>query len=76
MKVAIIGLGDIAQKAYLPVICQRADIEPIFCTRNPETLAKPSVNSIEVEKLCQDYQQLLAFAPDAVMIHAATSGSS
>ncbi|MEX0332981.1 Gfo/Idh/MocA family protein [Vibrio tubiashii] len=72
MKVAIIGLGDIAQKAYLPVICQRADVEPIFCTRNPETLANLG-QQYRVEKQCQDYQQLLAFAPDAVMIHAATS---
>jgi len=72
MKVAIIGLGDIAQKAYLPVICQRADVESIFCTRNPETLANLG-QQYRVEKQCQDYQQLLAFAPDAVMIHAATS---
>ncbi|WCP69214.1 Gfo/Idh/MocA family oxidoreductase [Vibrio tubiashii] len=72
MKVAIIGLGDIAQKAYLPVICQRVDVEPIFCTRNPEILAGLG-QQYRVEKQCQDYQQLLAFAPDAVMIHAATS---
>ncbi|WP_242567567.1 hypothetical protein, partial [Vibrio cholerae] len=27
MKIAMIGLGDIAQKAYLPVLAQWPDIE-------------------------------------------------
>lgn len=34
MKIGIIGLGDIAQKAYLPVITQRPDLALVFCTRN------------------------------------------
>ncbi|KJY82113.1 oxidoreductase [Vibrio galatheae] len=72
MKVGIIGLGDIAQKAYLPVITQMADVEPIFCTRKPQALTQLG-QQYRVEKHCQDYQQLLAFQPDAVMIHAATS---
>ncbi|END2486654.1 TPA: hypothetical protein ACGUPI_005154 [Vibrio vulnificus] len=43
MKIAMIGLGDIAQKAYLPVITQMADIELVLCTRDGallEQLAK------------------------------------
>lgn len=38
MKIAIIGIGDIAKKAYLPVLNTRKDIEIILCTRNKETL--------------------------------------
>lgn len=72
MKVAIIGLGDIAQKAYLPIVSQRADVEPIFCTRNADVLAQLGWK-YRVDKQCQDYRQLLDFSPDAVMIHAATS---
>lgn len=72
MKIGIIGLGDIAQKAYLPVISQLGEVEPIFCTRDPRTLAALG-NQYRIDKLCQDYRQLLAFKPDAVMIHAATS---
>ncbi|MEF1307816.1 gfo/Idh/MocA family oxidoreductase, partial [Vibrio owensii] len=34
MKIGIIGLGDIAQKAYLPVITQLPNVELVFCTRN------------------------------------------
>lgn len=38
MKIAMIGLGDIAQKAYLPVLAQWPDIELVLCTRNPKVL--------------------------------------
>lgn len=40
MSVAVIGLGGIAQKAYLPVLSAWKDIELSFCTRNPDTLAE------------------------------------
>lgn len=72
MKVAIVGLGDIAQKAYLPVITQLADVEPIFCTRNSDTL-KALGHKYRVNHLCQNYRDVMALKPDAVMIHAATS---
>ena len=38
MKIGIIGLGGIAQKAYLPVLTQMKDVELILSTRNQETL--------------------------------------
>ncbi|EJK2114043.1 oxidoreductase [Vibrio navarrensis] len=71
MKIAIIGLGDIAQKAYLPVICQRSGIELVFCTRNAQTLVQLA-QQYRVTEVCQDYRQLLEMKVDAVMIHAAT----
>lgn len=40
MKIGIIGLGDIAQKAYLPVLTERENIELLLCTRNPVILDK------------------------------------
>ncbi|MGV8983061.1 hypothetical protein [Clostridium sp.] len=42
MKVGIIGLGDIAQKGYLPVLTEKENIELILCTRNVDTLKKLS----------------------------------
>jgi virulence factor len=38
MRVAVVGLGSIARKAYLPVLAARADVELVFCTRNREAL--------------------------------------
>jgi virulence factor len=72
MKIGIIGLGDIAQKAYLPIITQLEGIEPVFCTRNFNTL-KQLAQKYRVDQICEDYQQLLKLNIDAVMIHAATS---
>lgn len=34
MRIGIIGLGDIAQKAYLPVLSKKEGIELVLCTRN------------------------------------------
>lgn len=72
MKIGIIGLGDIAQKAYLPVMTQLGQVQPVFCTRDPNTLAALS-RQYRCEQICQDYKQLLTMNVDAVMIHAATS---
>ncbi|ASW42410.1 Gfo/Idh/MocA family protein [Clostridium isatidis] len=38
MKIAIIGIGDIAKKAYLPVLSFREEVELILCTRNKKVL--------------------------------------
>ncbi len=72
MKIGIIGLGDIAQKAYLPVITQLANIELVFCTRNTSTLSSLA-QQYRIAETCQDYKQLVSLGVDAVMIHAATS---
>ena len=39
VRVAIIGLGAIAQKAYVPVLMSRSDVTPVLVTRNPDRLA-------------------------------------
>ncbi|MGP8305734.1 Gfo/Idh/MocA family protein [Vibrio sp. YIC-376] len=72
MKIGIVGLGDIAQKAYLPVITQLPDIDLVFCTRNTHTL-RSLAQQYRIAETCQDYHQLVNFGVDAVMIHAATS---
>ncbi|EOW9551760.1 Gfo/Idh/MocA family protein [Vibrio fluvialis] len=72
MKIGIIGLGDIAQKAYLPVITQLPGVELIFCTRNADTLSSLA-SQYRIADTCTDYRDVLNFQPDAVMIHAATA---
>lgn len=39
MKAGVIGLGNIAHKAYLPVLTTRTDLELVLATRNPTKLA-------------------------------------
>jgi virulence factor len=78
MRVAVIGLGDIAQKAYLPVLTQlsngtdgKKNLELIFCSRNANTLQHLS-QQYRVKTCFQDYRQLNKSNVDAVMIHSST----
>ncbi|MBN7819890.1 Gfo/Idh/MocA family protein [Bowmanella yangjiangensis] len=70
MKIALIGLGDIAQKAYLPLLQEWPEVDWLLCSRNPEVL-KRLTRQYGVAEACMDYRQLPAV--DAVMIHSATS---
>ncbi len=72
MRIAMIGLGDIAQKAYLPLLASDERITPLLCTRNPAVLEKLA-RQYRVAECFTDVAALLASRPDAVMIHAATA---
>mgnify|MGYP000914023978 CR=1 FL=1 len=34
MRIALIGLGDIARKAYLPLLANDERVTPLLCTRS------------------------------------------
>lgn len=72
MKIAMLGLGDIAQKAYLPIMAQLPDIELVLCTRNRQTLKQLSAQ-YRIQTVVSDYRELPGLGTDAVMIHSATS---
>lgn len=38
MKIGMIGIGDIAKKAYLPILTTLKDVAVILCSRNQKTL--------------------------------------
>jgi len=71
MKVAIIGLGAIAQKAHLPVLSQINGLELVLCTRNKNTLKKLS-QQYRIKECYSDYRALIKAQVDAVMIHSST----
>ncbi len=71
MKIGIIGLGDIATKAYLPVITSMT-IELILCSRTQERVEQIA-SLYRIKSYCYDYKQLLTYGVDAVFIHTATS---
>ena len=72
MRIALIGLGDIATKAYLPVLSQDEGIELVLCTRNEKVLTKLA-HQYRINTFVTDYKKLLKLNIDAVMIHSATS---
>lgn len=71
MKIGFVGLGDIAQKAYLPLVTQLAEVDPYLCTRTESTLKRLG-EKYKIDKLYADIDQLLKEDLDAVFIHAAT----
>ncbi len=71
MKIGIVGLGDIARKAYLPVMTEVENIELVFCTRSPASLTKLA-QKYRIAEFTTDYRELPKLGIDAVMIHAAT----
>ncbi|MEU8436779.1 Gfo/Idh/MocA family oxidoreductase [Streptomyces sp. NPDC029216] len=74
MKVGVIGLGDIAQKAYLPVLTTRPGVELHLQTRTPATLERlGAVHHVPEGRRHASLDALLAQGLDAAFVHAATS---
>ena len=71
LRIASVGLGDIAQKAYLPLVCTHPGIIPVFCTRNTTTLDALQVK-YRVAEAYDTLEALIAARPDAAMVHSAT----
>jgi virulence factor len=74
VKIGCIGLGDIAQKAYLPVLGVQPGLEIHLCTRNLATLQRVgAAHRLSGEQLHTDLDSLLATGLDAAFVHAATT---
>ncbi|MBK3564421.1 Gfo/Idh/MocA family protein [Streptomyces sp. MBT62] len=74
MKVGCIGLGDIAQKAYLPVLGALPGVELHLQTRTPATLARVAESlHLPADRRHTDLDALLAQGLDAAFVHAPTT---
>ncbi|MGI5350956.1 Gfo/Idh/MocA family protein [Streptomyces sp. CA-250714] len=74
MRIGVIGLGDIAKKAYLPVLMSQPGLEPHLVTRTTATLtAVADAYRIPAAHRHTGLDGLLAAGPDAAFVHAATS---
>lgn len=67
MRIGIIGLGDIAQKAYLPILSEKEGIELVLCTRNKENLERLA-KKYRLTEYVQTIDELLNLKIDAVLI--------
>ncbi len=74
MKVGCIGLGDIAQKAYLPVLATLPGVELHLQTRTAATLDRVADTlHLPAAQRHLDLDSLLAAGLDAAFVHAPTS---
>ncbi|MFW8052098.1 Gfo/Idh/MocA family protein [Vagococcus fluvialis] len=72
MKIGIIGLGGIFQKAYLPVIsANRHEIDYYFASQNEETKGMLK-NDFGFTHFCESLEDLIELKVDACFIHSAT----
>ena len=71
IRIALIGLGSIAQKAYLPILANHSKVEPILCTRNSQTLNELS-NQFRITTTFTSLDELIRSKPDAAMVHSST----
>ncbi|MEU0597084.1 Gfo/Idh/MocA family oxidoreductase [Streptomyces sp. NPDC006393] len=74
MKVGCIGLGDIAQKAYLPVLGTQPGIDLHLQTRTPATLERVAdALHLPADRRHPALDDLLAQDLDAAFVHAPTA---
>jgi virulence factor len=74
VKVGCIGLGDIAQKAYLPVLGVQPGIELHLQTRTPATLTRVADGlHLPDAQRHTDLESLLSAGLDAAFVHAPTA---
>ena len=71
VRVALVGLGDIARKAYLPVLAADPDVEPVLVTRNPAVRTELG-RAWRVHETYERIGGALATGIDAATIHTAT----
>lgn len=71
IKIGIIGLGDIAQKAYLPVISKK-NLEVHLCTRNEDTLRQVGAQ-YRFKNLHQNIDSLINSGITGAFVHTATA---
>jgi virulence factor len=68
MRVGIVGLGDIARKAYLPVLAATPGVTPVLVTRTPGTLAAVG-DRYRVTERHTSLVQALDAGLDAAFVH-------
>ncbi|MFI9122861.1 Gfo/Idh/MocA family protein [Streptomyces bikiniensis] len=74
MKVGCIGLGDIAQKAYLPVLATLPGIELHLQTRTPATVERVAdALHLPADRRHTTLDGLLSAGLDAAFVHASTA---
>lgn len=72
LRIGVIGLGDIAQKAYLPVLAARSDLELHLFTRERGKLDRIG-DAYRIPHRYTDLDAFLDAGAPAVFVHAATS---
>lgn len=71
MRIAVVGLGNIAQRAYLPILTALPDIELVLCSRDRARLSQLAAR-YRIRESTMALSDLGSMRIDAAFVHAAT----
>jgi virulence factor len=71
LRVGVVGLGDIAQKAYLPVLAARGDVNLTLMSRDPNRLARIG-SQYGGRATVTRLEELIEKGIDVAFVHAST----
>ncbi|WP_438444576.1 Gfo/Idh/MocA family protein [Gorillibacterium sp. sgz5001074] len=72
IRIGIVGLGDIAEKAYLPVLASHAGVEIAGVASRSESTVERVGARYRIENRYTELDKLLALEPEAVFVHSPT----
>ncbi|MDY6847285.1 MAG: Gfo/Idh/MocA family oxidoreductase [Chloroflexota bacterium] len=72
IKAAIIGLGDIAQKAYLPILTSHTAVDLMLYNRSPEPLIRIQ-NQYRIESGTTSLEEVINSKPQAAFVLTSSS---
>lgn len=67
MKIAVLGLGGIAQKYYLPILASDPNNHLIIYSRTPQTVAQTKAN-FRIQFTAESVDDILSWRPDAAFV--------
>jgi len=71
MRIGIVGIGDIAKKAYLPILSNVRDVQIVPCTRNQDTLNEV-LKDYHLSEGYTDLDDLIQSGVDAIYVTSKT----
>jgi virulence factor len=72
IRIGIVGLGDIAEKAYMPVLASHESVELVGVASRSEATIQRVGERYRVENRFTELGGLLALEPEAVFVHSPT----
>lgn len=72
-RVAIIGIGNIARKVYLPLLSQHGQVEVVGVLSHSSTTVEQAVKAYRFPKGTTNLDELLSWDLDAVFVHSPTT---
>ncbi|WP_322905356.1 Gfo/Idh/MocA family oxidoreductase [Paenibacillus campi] len=72
-RIAIVGLGDIAHKVYVPLLSAHSDVELVGVVSRTETTVQQTMDQYRIVHGSTELHELVKWDVDAVFVHSPTT---